>query len=442
MMIETIGLTERILATLKGLIEHHSSSRCVAERMGQAHNYVARILRGETKLRLDVLERILETLGVPHHLFMQMVIAGQPSETDAVELLRFLSGRRQPDEAFLTDIEPTLDVLLRMPLTDDADHPRATDELDRLETLRRSDKEGAEKGLEALIFALLTDPPVPVPRELLEDLAIALATYGTVQRFMGRRVDSAFGFQLALRAGARGGRPAGLAHPFRKAAFLIRDFGYGDVGIRFLETAREYFLRGGDTVRCFEIFGDRAGMWVSLGEIENALGDYKTALTLLPVEDHRQRYSLLAGLTYCHEQLGDLPKALETASQAEALHDGREDIAFAFFVWNRAKLAAAVGESILGVEQFRRALTLLAQYSEPVDVALCALDFAELLISLGEPLAVKKLADEMLSWLPAFRGSRTADAVIAELIRCAKWGEVTSQFVDGARERLQRARNS
>mgnify|MGYP001802786891 CR=1 FL=1 len=53
----TASLDERILETLKSLIEHHSSSRSVAEQMGQAHNYVARLLRGETKLRREVLKR-------------------------------------------------------------------------------------------------------------------------------------------------------------------------------------------------------------------------------------------------------------------------------------------------------------------------------------------------------------------------------------------------
>ena len=88
------------------------------------------------------------------------------------------------------------------------------------------------------------------------------------------------------------------------------------------------------------------------------------------------------------------------------------------------------------------AIDLLARFSEPVDVALCALDLAGLLISVGEPIAVKRLSDQVLAWLPAFRGSRIADAVMTELVRCAKWGELTSQFLDGARERLQQARGS
>lgn len=441
-MMQTVGLTERILTTLKGLIEHHSSSRCVAEQMGQAHNYVARILRGETKLRLDVLERILETLGIPHHLFIQMVIAGQPSENDAAELLRFLSGGRKPDGTYLSDIEPTLDVLLRMPLRDDAGFPRSGDEIDRLEALRRSDKDGAEKGLEALIFALLTDPPVPVPRELLEDLAIALATYGSVQRLFGRRVDAAFAFQSALRVGSRSERPAGLGHAFRKAAFLLRDFGYADTSIRFLETAREYFLRDGDTARCFEIFADRGSAWISLGEYEKSICDYSTALRRLPADDHVFRYAAHLNIAHCHEQLGRLPEALAELEQASALHGGQEDMALSFLVWNRANLAAAVGETAVAGEEYRRAIDLLARFSEPVDVALCALDLAGLLISVGEPKAVQQLSEEVLAWLPAFRGSRVADAVMTELIRCAKWGELTSQFLDGARQRLQHVRGS
>ncbi|MEO1370758.1 MAG: hypothetical protein AAFX50_26540, partial [Acidobacteriota bacterium] len=84
---------------------------------------------------------------------------------------------------------------------------------------------------------------------------------------------------------------------------------------------------------------------------------------------------------------------------------------------------------------------LLIEYSDPIDGALCALDLAALLVSRGEAGAVKELAEQVMGWLPAFRGHRVADAVMAELIRCAKWGEVTQRFLDGARERLEKTRS-
>ncbi|MEM1177535.1 MAG: helix-turn-helix domain-containing protein [Acidobacteriota bacterium] len=439
-MMQTVGITERILSTLRELIEHHSSSRCVAEQMGQAHNYVARILRGETKLRLDTLERILETLGVPHRLFMQMVLAGRPNEADAIGLLRFLAGSDEPAEPFLTDIRPTLDVLLRMPLVDDETYPRHAAELDRLERLRRSDKEGAEAGLKSLIFEILTDPPVPVPRQMLEDLGEALAVFGTVQRFLGRQLDSACALQAALRVGARAGRPRGLAHVFRKAAFLMREYGQAAIGIQYLEHARELFLRVGDTRRCFEIFSDRASFWVNMGEIGRARQDFLTAVSLLPEDEPVQVYGAYAGLAFCYQEEGNAQAALDAIEKAEAIHSGEGDIAFAYLVWNRAKLAVEVGEPTVARLQFRRAIDLLVQYSDPIDGALCALDLCGLLIEMGEVSEVKGLAELMLSWLPAFQGQRVADAVITEFIRCAKWGEVTSRFLAGARRRLKQSR--
>ncbi|MEO1083467.1 MAG: helix-turn-helix domain-containing protein [Acidobacteriota bacterium] len=440
MMMQTVGITERILTTLRELIEHHSSSRTVAEQMGQAHNYVARILRGETKLRLDVLERILETLGVPHRLFMQMVLSGAPSESDAVALLGFLAGSEEPAEPFLNDVRPTLDVLLRMPLVDDEDYPRQTAELDRLERLRRSDKEGAEAGLKALVFELLTDPPVPVPRQMLEDLAVALATFGTVQRYIGRHLDAFCSFQAAFQVGARAQRPAGLAHTYRKAAFLICEHGQPSVAVQYLEHARELFLRVGDTRRCYEIFLDRAWAWVQCGEIGKAIDDYQAAASFLPDDEPIQLFSAYAGLAYCYQEQGDIPAAFEATEKAEALQTGDADLSLAFLVWNRAKLAAELGETALARRQFQRAISLLIQYSDPIDGALCALDLCSLLIKNGEAAAVRELSEQMLRWLPAFRGHRVADAVMAELIRCAKWGEVTTHFLDGARERLEKTR--
>ncbi|MEM8998351.1 MAG: hypothetical protein AAGF23_26440, partial [Acidobacteriota bacterium] len=295
-------------------------------------------------------------------------------------------------------------------------------------------------GLEALIFDLLTDPPVPVPRQMLEDLALALATYGTVQRNVGRRLDAFYAFQAAFQAAERAQRPSGLAHTYRKAAFLICEHGQPSVAARYLEHARELFLRAGDTLGCYETFNNRAWVWVHCGEIEKAAEDYQTAAACLPADQRIQLFAAYAGLAYCHQELGDLAAALDSNEKAEALQGGEANGSLAFLVWNRAKLAAELGETAVARREFQRATALLIEYSDPIDGAICALDLATLLVSRGEAAAVRELAEQMLSWLPAFRGHRVADAVMAELIRCAKWGEITLHFLDGAREKLEKTR--
>ncbi|MEM6793913.1 MAG: tetratricopeptide repeat protein [Acidobacteriota bacterium] len=435
------SLDERILGTLKGLIEHHSSSRSIAEQMGQAHNYVARILRGETKLRLDVLGRILETLGVSHRFFMETALVDRPDDGDALEILRFFCGNAPPTKAFLEDIQPTLDVLVQMPLSD-GDHPSLREELDRLESLRRSDRQAAAEGLQHAVLEMLSDPPVPVPRQMLEDLAVALATYGTVQRFEGLRADAARAYSAAFQIALRSDRPRAMALSYNKAAYLVRDLGQVPAALRFLERALDRFLRAGEIQMAGSVFLDKAVFWVSLGEFETAARDYQAALGLLQDEQVFLRHACWSGLAQCFQRLGDPAQALSALEKAEALHRGGEDLALAFLVRNRADLAAELGDHDGANRQYRRAVELLARFSEPIDAALCALDWASLLMKLGEAAAVKQLADEMLEWLPIFRGSRVADAVITELIRCAKWGELTGKVLANARDRLEKAARS
>ncbi|MCG8456229.1 MAG: hypothetical protein MI919_08095, partial [Holophagales bacterium] len=180
-----------------------------------------------------------------------------------------------------------------------------------------------------------------------------------------------------------------------------------------------------------------AVMWVSLGEHDRAIGDYEAGLRLLPDGEVRYRIAALSGLAHCHEQRDELADAITRLAEAEKLYGDRRDHALAFLVWNRANLAAKVGQHERAEVAYREAMEMLDRWSDPQDVALCALDLAQLYVRRGERSKLRKLSEEILAWLPALRAHRLADGVMMEVIRCAKWGEVTSQMLRESKAKIE-----
>lgn len=439
--IEVPPLDERVLELLRELVETHSSSRAVAESMGQAHNYVARILRGETKLRLDVLERILHAMGLSTTYFFRLVTAGDEA-LDVATLLRFFPADGSEESPFFDAVSPRLDEILARGSDPSIvrEIPSRRDEIEKFEALRFSDRDAAEKGLEALIPELLDAAPGDAPAcpGLLGDLAIALATWATVQRFRSERRAAARALRRAMLAAESSGELRPVAIVLQRSAYLMRDLARGRTALLLLDRANDLYLRDGDLEGCAKVFVDRAIVLVHLGLYENAVECYETALRLLPENDKLQRFGALSGLAHCHENLGQLELALKRNEAAAAVYDGIEDMQLAYLVWNRANLCAALGGRD-PEPAYRRAMELLERHAEPLAVGLCAVDLAAVYVRRGESRKLAALGDEILAWLPALRGNRTADAILMELVRCAKWGEVTQQLLVESRRRLRRS---
>lgn len=445
-------LDSRILAVLKELVEHHSSSRCVAEKMGQAHNYVARILRGETKLRLDVLERILDALGVSQSFFLQLVSSnGDPR--DLVEVLRFYGADGPPPEPFIVEIDQRVENLLEgmalegaslesslpsaTPTRHETPHRAA---LVALEDRRQTDRPGAKAELEAMAEQIFSDIEVAgFSRDLGADLAELLAIWATIQRFEGCRRDTSLAYQVAIRLALTVDSSRALGISLQKAAYLLRDLSCNQAALVFLEHASHAMLRNGDLVACGKIFVDRGLMFLSLAEWPGAVRELGSALNLLPECEWRNRAGAFGNLAICFEQMKDFEKAKYCLEHAEAIYGDSNEMGLAYVCWNRGNLAMADGDVSMAETYFVRALNRLEDFGQPLDFATLALSLAEAYMRQSKVQALRDLADRMLAWLPAIRGNRIADAALMEWIRCARWGEVTHQVLREARQQLQQA---
>lgn len=442
-------LDSRILEVLKELVEHHSSSRFVAEKMGQAHNYVARILRGETKLRLDVLERILTTIGVTESFFFKLVCSSG-SERELVDVLAFYGGDGPPPDQFVVDARQTIETLLTRPLVGSAESlwespiGAAADpirrRLEELEDLRQTDRPKARALLEELAGELLgrAHKDGLTPRDAAH-LAEALVIWGAAMRFEGHRRDTSLACRLALNLAFAAGDSRAVGIALQKASYLMRDLACLKAGLVLLEHSMSHFLRAGDTVSCGRVLVDRGYLLLSLAEYPEVIRESQAALRLLPQEEWRNRASSFGNMAISYERLNQLQKAKSCFEQAETLYGDRREIGLAYIRWNRGSLALADQDAALAESCFLSSLNQLEDFGQPLDFAMVALNLAEAYMLQGKVGELRDLADRMLAWLPTIRGNRVADAALMEWIRCARWGEVTHQLLRDARKKLSQA---
>ena len=428
-------LDSRILSVLKDMVEHHSSSRGVAEKMGQAHNYVARILRGETKLRLDVLGRILETLGVSERFFFKLVTA-DGSVDNALEILRFYKADGPPPAAFIEGMQQQVGRILSEEAPPASGYESRRGVLAQLEERRHQDKDAVRSELEGLMSSWVE---AGVCRGLMADLAEALAIWGTTQRFEGLRRDASLAFQLSLALSSSAGCHRVIGMGQQKASYLLRDLGCNQAGLILLDGASSSYLRAGDIVACAKVFVDRGILLMSIMAFDPAVSELETALRLLPEEEWRNRAAAYSNLAACYEQSGRLRLASRHLMDAQRVYGDHEDAVLAHILWNQGNIALACKRPAEAEHAFMRSMNLLEHYGKPLDYAYVALSLAEAYVDQRKLESMRRLADQMLAWLPAIRGNRVADSVMMEWIRCAKWGEVTHQALREARHKLSRA---
>ncbi len=442
--VKSHALEHKILEVVKDLVERHSSSRGVAEKMGQAHNYVARILRGETKLRLDVLSRILEALGVSEGFFLKLVLAESGSGS-AEGILRFYGADGPPPVEFIDRVRMRVEEApwarssqgIRQEF--DGSTPNRS-LLAALEDRRHTHKDEARAELETLVRSWLDTLDEDGPDDgLMADVAEALAIWGTTMRFEGLRRDASLAMQLSIKLAskAKAHRVSGIG--LQKSSYLLRDLGCDQAGLILLEKATDMFLQAGEVDSCAKVFVDRGILLLNLKTYETAISELETALRLLPEAEWRNRSAAYSNLAYCHEQSGDLERAKACLAQARRIYGDREDAILANIFWNQGNIALASGDAVAAEQAYSQALELLEHYGKPLEFAFVALSLAEAYVKQQKIESMRMLADRMLAWLPAIRGNRVADTALMEWIRCAKWGEVTHRALRDARRQLTRS---
>ncbi len=453
------SLEQTILKVLKDLVERHSSSRGVAEKMGQAHNYVARILRGETKLRLDVLGRILTALGVSEGFFLKLVMA-ESTGVNGVDILRFYGADGPPPVEFIDQVRNRVATAPWSCLMGSARRRQRSkilgpqtlepqilganrEVLAGLEERRHTHKDEARAELESLVCSWLdTLDEHGLDERLIADIAEALAIWGTTQRFEGLRRDASLALQLSMGLASKVKAHRVSALGLQKASYLLRDLGCDQAGLILLEKATDKFLQAGEVDSCAKVFVDRGILLLNLKTYDSAISELETALRLLPEAEWRNRSAAYSNLAYCHEQRGDLDQARACLTRARQIYGDREDAILANILWNQGNIALVSNDAPEAERAYSRALELLEHYGKPLEFAFVALSLAEAYVKQEKIESMRMLADRMLAWLPAIRGNRVADAALMEWIRCAKWGEVTHRALREARLQLKRAAKS
>ncbi|MEM9553997.1 MAG: hypothetical protein AAGC60_07045 [Acidobacteriota bacterium] len=435
----------RMRAVLREHVERRSSGRRLSEAIGDAPNYVGRILRGEITLRVDRLDAMLCALGVQRRIFFEQVLGNAP--LDLAALLELIAPPERRAPRALRAVDRVLD---EGPETaaSESSTPRAAghdEELEALERLRLEDRGAARRRAESLIEELTTSVASSSAstdasaRTVLARLAEVLAVWAAIARVEGRRDEAAGALRRADRLATLVGDPATRAAVDQKAAYLLRDLDEGPLALRLLERASDAFLRAGDRVGCGRSLVDRAVVQVHRGELDDAASLYDAALRWLPADEWRNRVSALQGLAYCRRELGDTAAARRALEDAHAEHGERSSLLLAWVLWAEADLLAddrLFDDALVAID---RAAALFAQHGDTLNRSLATLARVELLLRAGHLEALGDVADDLMQQLEAWRGDRIADAALWELLRLVRRGEATLEALEVARAALRHA---
>ena len=424
------------------LFELCSCSKAVAQRIDMDHGNLGRVLAGEYRLHLDLVEKIYDALGLPLSLFHRRCLQGQRLQLgEAAALIAFCRprlGRGRAAEApprgpFLATLDQQLPDWLEAEAADRG--PGRREELLLLEEERFKRPREVKAELETLSKSLLAGPPT---RGARAELALAVSIWSTLRRIEGRRDEARDGYLAALRC------LAGLDEAFCEGFLLIKaasvaiDFDQLDSSILLLDGASAAFVAAGDLDWQARVFVEK-GIGRSLQERwPEAESDLRTALRLLPTHDERNRFAAATSLADLLVRSGRLPEAQEAIrSVADCCSD--LPLAKAFLTWRRGKILAARNAGGDAAEALWAALALMGQTGDALDVALIAADLAELLLKLSRKEDLRKLVHDAVSWMGKLASNKSAHRAWLKLVRLFYAGELDSAALKLIQRDLQEA---
>ncbi|MEL7058771.1 MAG: tetratricopeptide repeat protein [Acidobacteriota bacterium] len=431
------SLHDPILATLHRVVHRHSSARRVSEQVSDSPNYVSRLLGGRIKLRVDVLERILAALDISPAAFFHEALG--TGEIDPAELVRL--GRE------LDHVEPSprigrlLERCATLAASVDGEHaldPQLDLEIDSWCARRGRDPEQAADELLDTLEACL-DGARLASRAQVADAVSALASMLRVLSQRGSAADlTAAAWKLVRSAES----PFHEGRVLQRAAVLLVATGRPEFAAPLATRATDAFARAGCWQSLAKSLVTRATVATRLERPREAKALYEAAVRQLPANEVPNLFAAWQGLSYCHQQLGDLSAAVRALEAARRVYGERCDAQRPWLEWRAGSLALELGELDAACRAFELAIERFEEFAQLIDAALVAVELAEAHWQAGRPAASRRACERVLPWLEAFVGNPMAEAALWELLRLAGRGELTLAALQATRCRLDESRRA
>ena len=382
---------EKVLQLLQDKAQGAMNMNELGQAMGIDPSQAGRFLRGTTKAELGRILGVLDLLEIPAPFFFKIALKHQ--EYGPADVLSFF--REDPREE-LCDFLKRYDSLVRIlePTPEPAGTSQWRRKLLQQEDRRFADPIGAGEKLEELAGGWLTFTESAMPsREMLGDIATAVAIWASVMRLRNRRADAVKAMSMAFRLGKLSGDLWVMGLVYQKGAYLLMDLGATEEGLEFLDEAMKFFTLCRNKEWKAKIYVDYAVLLQHIGRSEEAIRWLELALEELPKSLRRYRLSAFHTLAIAMAGLGRNTDAAEALAQAMELQPDYPR-AKAYLGWAKADLQMAAGAVANAAASYQHARAIILELEHWADAAIITVDLAKALLRLGDKRGLAELGGE------------------------------------------------
>jgi tetratricopeptide (TPR) repeat protein len=407
---------------------------------GKAHGYFYNRFSGEAQISLQLALEVSKVLKLrPAVLFHNGDL--KPLQDPVALLLSRRERQELPKSPFLDDLAPRISGLLTSEV---ARHIGVSSErpvLEAIEEQRFGDRIGALHSCERLIAKILgalESIDGSRPRELVGELAAALALWATIQRSRGLRDLALKAFTHAFPVAKLSCDPVAHGTCYQRASYLLRDYDRPNLGYGFILEAFLYFSGGESFLNLWKCHIDRGFLLGSCGELEESNSAFELALERLPGREWRNRVGALQGLgrnARLQKRFKDSRELLISA----AAECQKKDLLLGHVLWSRAITEFELKEMGASRTYFTEAIALLGKFGSAGDVALICADFVEVLLVLKDRQAAVKVITDVVGWLPALRANPILCRALNDFLDLSRSERIGLAGLPKVRENLKKA---
>jgi tetratricopeptide (TPR) repeat protein len=410
--------------------------------IGRSRGYLSGAL-SETGPDLDWEEAMvsLETIG---EAMPEEVIHTAISQLDADPVQILLAARERqkgPSDFYFREAGPRLQALIEAGPTPHGEWPRRTGAINRLDKLRRRDRQQAKKKLQELISHALDrlEATGARPRQAFCDLASALCVLASLQRLAGRRNDAMDLLVVARPLSLLANDLVAEGDWLVRAAMLLVDLSRNARAHEFVLEATSQYALAGATTKLAQASVTRAYVLTHAKKHAKSRKILQQVLPKLEEDETEIRYFAHQILAKNLRELGELAEACEHLSLASSL-TGDDTVARATCLWDRATLLGRLGDVSCAMKAYQEALPLLAKLTGAAELAELAMEYAKLLLKERRRPELQALSADLSGWIQELRGTKKLREVIEDFAALVKLNDLNEAAFRIILKKIQAAR--
>jgi tetratricopeptide (TPR) repeat protein len=429
----------RLLETIQRIVIRMNILKTLSLHLGKGERYLTNLFSEPFNIHVTAVFEIADFCGVPVSWLLDKAKPRPPALPED-QLLLECEGARLPANLFLDTMASRLSHFEKMPVEKQEGLCCYRPLLDELEEERFFDRESAQSKTEALaelLFAEMTATRCgPLSARRMGELGATIALWASIQRTHGLRDLAAKALIVAFPLVRRSGSAWAHGSCLQRASHVLRDFDRPDLAVAMLQEALTKFTTAEAWLEVWRTYVDRGTHYSSFPDYAESTDAYEVALEHLPASDWRFRAGALQGLaTNAHKQ-GKLIEA--QALILRAVNEcAKPNHITAFLRWREAAIHFDLGRIDDAVLGFHESLALMGKFASAGDIALVALDYAEVLLRAEKLNRFEILVREVTEWLPALRSNVILHRTFLSFVDLARLSQLSLADIESTRHKVE-----